>query len=74
MGSRRCARCRGAANRILPLSAGQAFNATLAPDEAHVLDGAGHMAPVERPDELNAIIDAFIAGHVVRASAGAERS
>jgi pimeloyl-ACP methyl ester carboxylesterase len=64
----------GAANRILPLSAGQAFNAALGPDEAHVIDGAGHMAPLERPDELNAIIDAFLARHVARASADAERS
>ena len=64
----------GAANRILPLSAGKAFTAALDPDEAHVLDGAGHMAPLERPAELNAIIDAVLARHVARASAGAERS
>lgn len=64
----------GAANRILPLSAGQAFTAALDPDEAHVIDGVGYMAPSERPDELNAIIDAFLARHAARASAGAERS
>lgn len=61
----------GAANRILPLSAGQAFTAALDPDEAHVIDGVGHMAPLERPDELSAIIDAFLARHVARVTADA---
>lgn len=51
----------GSANKILPLAGGERFNARLQPDETHVITSTGHMLPLERPTELNQIIDAFLA-------------
>lgn len=50
----------GAANRILPLTAGRRFNAVLRPDRVVEVPGAGHMAPLERPAEVNAAIESFL--------------
>jgi pimeloyl-ACP methyl ester carboxylesterase len=50
----------GRANHILPAVAGRAFCEMLCPEEEHMIEGAGHMAPLERPAEVNAIIESFL--------------
>ena len=63
----------GAADRILPAAAGRAFCDALGPDERHVLEGAGHMTPLERPDKVNAIIESFLRRFVPAASSEPSR-
>jgi pimeloyl-ACP methyl ester carboxylesterase len=53
----------GEQNRILPLEVGQRMAQTVGPTEEHVVQGAGHALARERPDEVNRIIDQFLARH-----------
>lgn len=50
----------GSANGILPAAAERKFCEILRPDEEHVIEGVGRMAPLERPEEVNAIIESFL--------------
>lgn len=58
----------GRANRLLPYEIGKRQLDVLHPDEVHVLKGRGYAAAWESPDEVNAIIERFLA----RRTAGAE--
>jgi 3-oxoadipate enol-lactonase len=38
-------------------------------DEYHVIDGAGHCANLDRPEQVNTLITGFLAHHVDRGAA-----
>jgi pimeloyl-ACP methyl ester carboxylesterase len=50
----------GGANQILPRQAGEEVRARLRPDSCEFLEGCGHLAMRERPDEINRKIEAFL--------------
>jgi pimeloyl-ACP methyl ester carboxylesterase len=47
-------------NQILPLQAGLEFRDKLQPDHFEVLEGANHMVMREKPEEVNAKLEAFL--------------
>lgn len=60
----------GADNKELPAAAGAAFCATFRPDREVVIPG-GHLVMLDRPNEVGATIDAFLADVHERAAAAA---
>lgn len=46
-------------DKMTPVKFGKALAGALADNEVHVLPGAGHMLPVERPREVNALLRGF---------------
>jgi len=55
----------GADNQVLPAAAGEEFAERLAPERMERLSGCGHLAMIEQPGPVNAVIDAFLAEHAV---------
>ncbi|KGN40811.1 alpha/beta fold hydrolase [Knoellia aerolata] len=49
-----------------PLRVAREFAAAIADAELVVIEGAGHVSPLERPDEVNAAIRAFVRRHTLR--------
>ncbi|HLF40942.1 MAG TPA: alpha/beta hydrolase [Acidimicrobiia bacterium] len=52
----------GAADRFLPRAHCEAYVAGIPGARLEVVEGAGHMAPLERPGEVTALVSAFLAG------------
>lgn len=53
----------GKANRLLPYDIGRRQLDVLAPEEVHVIEGRGYAVAWDSPDEINAIIAAFLDRH-----------
>jgi pimeloyl-ACP methyl ester carboxylesterase len=53
----------GGDNKELPAAEGAAFCAAFRPDRELVIPGTGHLAMLERPEEIAAAIDGFLAMH-----------
>ncbi len=50
----------GTDDRLTPPFLSEELDAGLPSSELHLLDGAGHMAMLERPEEVARIVKAFI--------------
>ena len=53
----------GEANRLLPLETGRRQLEILRPEEVHILERCGYAAAWETPNEVNRIIEGFLARH-----------
>lgn len=64
----------GALDRICPPSSVQALAESIGAEKVTVLDGLGHMAQLEAPDHVAALVSDFIArnGHLASPSSGAK--
>jgi pimeloyl-ACP methyl ester carboxylesterase len=51
----------GSADRFTPRAHPEAYAAAIAGARLAVIEGAGHMVPMERPDEITAVVRAFLA-------------
>jgi pimeloyl-ACP methyl ester carboxylesterase len=51
----------GREDRIVPLECGERFAKALPGARLHVVEGAGHFVEMERPEELAALVSAFVA-------------
>lgn len=47
-------------DKMTPVKFGKALAGALPDNELHVLPGVGHMLPVERPREVNALLRGFL--------------
>ena len=52
----------GAADRFTPRAHAEAYATGIAGARLAVLEGAGHMVPMERPEEFTAVVREFLAG------------
>ena len=52
----------GAADRLLPRAHPEAYAEGIVDARLEVMEGAGHMAPLERPDEFSALLRNFLVG------------
>jgi pimeloyl-ACP methyl ester carboxylesterase len=53
----------GEDNKVLKAGDGAKFCAALQPDREVIIPDAGHLVMLERPEEVDAAIDAFLAEH-----------
>jgi pimeloyl-ACP methyl ester carboxylesterase len=51
----------GGADELAPLSIAEEMHRRIAGSSLHVVQGHAHLAQVERPDEVHAVVDAFLA-------------
>ena len=61
----------GRDNRILPYEVGKRQPEILKPEEVHVIDGRGYAVAWDTPDEINTIIERFLARHPLSTSTAA---
>ena len=58
----------GAEDRVTPPSLSETLAATIPGAEKVIIEGAGHLSNMERPDAFNAAVGTFLDRHAVRAS------